>query len=60
VSRIIRQLALYGAVLAGAFPGRKVRAALLWTHNMQLENLSESTLSRIVEELRQEHPGETA
>ncbi len=55
-----RQIALYGAVLAAAFPGRKVRAALLWTQHMQLENLSESTLSRIVEGLRQEHLGETA
>lgn len=56
----IRQMALYSAVLAAAFPGRKVRAALLWTHGMQLENLAESRLSRILEGLRQEHQGETA
>ncbi len=56
----IRQMALYSAVLAAAFPGRKVRAALLWTQHMQLENLAESRLSRILEGLRQEHEGKTA
>jgi ATP-dependent helicase/nuclease subunit A len=56
----IRQMALYSAVLGAAFPGRKVRAALLWTHGMHLENLGESRLSQILEGLRQEHEGKTA
>jgi ATP-dependent helicase/nuclease subunit A len=32
----IRQLALYRAVLAGLYPGRPIRAALLWTETLEM------------------------
>ena len=49
----IRQMAQYSALLAQAFPNRKVTAALLWTQDMVLENLPETRLSRVLDELRQ-------
>ncbi len=50
----IRQMAQYAALLAQAFPRRKLRAALLWTQDMVTENLSETELSRVLESLRRE------
>jgi ATP-dependent helicase/nuclease subunit A len=50
-----RQMALYGAVLQAAFPGRRLRAALLWAHGMRLENLPETMLCAHLETMRQEH-----
>ncbi|MBK8770136.1 MAG: double-strand break repair helicase AddA [Rhizobiales bacterium] len=56
----IRQMAQYAAVLAAAFPGRPVKAALLWTQDMRLETLAESALAQALAELRQEHAGGAA
>lgn len=50
----LRQMALYRAVLAQAFPGRPVKAALLWTQDASLVALEEGELSRNLEQLRQE------
>jgi ATP-dependent helicase/nuclease subunit A len=40
----VRQLALYRAVLGQLYPGRTVRAALLWTETTELMELSASAL----------------
>jgi len=40
----VRQLALYRAVLAGLYPARPVRAALLWTETLDMMELSASAL----------------
>jgi ATP-dependent helicase/nuclease subunit A len=40
----VRQLALYRAVLGQLYPGRAVRAALLWTETPELMELSASAL----------------
>ena len=40
----VRQLALYRAVLAKLYPGRSIRAALLWTETLDLMELSPSAL----------------
>ena len=40
----VRQLALYRAVLAKLYPGRAVRAALLWTELPEIMELSASAL----------------
>ena len=40
----VRQLALYRAVLDKLYPGRTVRAALLWTETPELMELSASAL----------------
>jgi ATP-dependent helicase/nuclease subunit A len=40
----VRQLALYRAVLGQLYPGRTVRAALLWTETAELMELSASAL----------------
>ena len=50
----IRQMAQYAALLREAFPRRKVTAALLWTQDMTVENLSETALSSALDALRQE------
>jgi ATP-dependent helicase/nuclease subunit A len=50
----IRQMAQYAALLGEAFPRRKVTAALLWTQDMTVENLSETALSRVLDSLRRE------
>ncbi|MFT3673784.1 double-strand break repair helicase AddA [Aestuariivirga sp.] len=50
----IRQMAQYAVLLAEAFPRRKVTAALLWTQDMTVENLSETALSRVLDGLRRE------
>ncbi len=42
----LRQLALYRAVLMSIYPGRFVRAALVWTDVPDLMELSEDTLER--------------
>jgi len=42
----LRQLALYRAVLMRIYPGRSVRAALVWTDVPDLMELSEDTLER--------------
>jgi ATP-dependent helicase/nuclease subunit A len=40
----IRQLALYRAVLAPIYPGRGIRAALIWTDNTQLMDIPSASL----------------
>ena len=35
----VRQLALYRAVLRGIYPGRTIRAALIWTDNAALMDI---------------------
>jgi ATP-dependent helicase/nuclease subunit A len=42
----LRQMALYRALLAGAFPGRRVRCALLWTEGPRIMELSDAALDR--------------
>jgi ATP-dependent helicase/nuclease subunit A len=42
----LRQMALYRALLAGAFPGRTVRCALLWTEGPRIMELSGAALDR--------------
>jgi ATP-dependent helicase/nuclease subunit A len=42
----LRQLALYRALLARIYPGRSVRAALIWTDVPDLMELSEQALER--------------
>ncbi len=42
----LRQMALYRALLAGAFPGRAVRCALLWTEEPRIMELSDAALDR--------------
>ncbi len=51
------QMALYEAVLSAAYPGRKIRAALLWTHSLDLQWLDPLDLSRALEGLRQNNSG---
>jgi ATP-dependent helicase/nuclease subunit A len=41
----LRQLALYRAVLTKLYPGRAVRAALIWTEVPDLMELSDEALS---------------
>jgi ATP-dependent helicase/nuclease subunit A len=50
----LRQMALYATVLADAFPGRPVRAALLWTQDATLVTLNHKELSQALDRLRQE------
>ncbi|MGX9430159.1 double-strand break repair helicase AddA [Bradyrhizobium sp. LeoA1S1] len=52
----IRQLALYRAVLRKLYPGRPVRAALLWTESTEMMEISSSALDR---ELASHHAGVT-
>ncbi len=40
----VRQLALYRAVLAQLYPGKRVRAALVWTETPDLMVLSDEAL----------------
>jgi ATP-dependent helicase/nuclease subunit A len=46
----LRQMALYRALLAGAFPGRAVRCALLWTEGPRIMELSGAILDRFLPE----------
>jgi ATP-dependent helicase/nuclease subunit A len=47
----LRQLALYRALLSRIYPGRLVRAALIWTDVPELMELSEETLEREIASL---------
>ncbi len=55
-SAYVRQLALYRAVLAKLYPGRTVRAALLWTETPELMEISAPALDT---ELASYHAGVT-
>ena len=47
----LRQMALYRALLARAFPGRAVTCALLWTDGPRIMELSDGILDRFAPEL---------
>jgi ATP-dependent helicase/nuclease subunit A len=47
----VRQLALYAAVLADLFPGRRIEAALVWTDGPALMPMPEKLMDRAVAEL---------
>jgi ATP-dependent helicase/nuclease subunit A len=51
----VQQMAQYAALLTNAYPGRALRAALLWTQDAQLEELDSARLSRALDQLRQVH-----
>jgi ATP-dependent helicase/nuclease subunit A len=48
----LRQMALYRALLARAFPGRTVRCGLLWTEGPRIMELSDAALDRFAPEAR--------
>ncbi|MCR5873625.1 double-strand break repair helicase AddA [Phenylobacterium sp. J426] len=48
----LRQMALYAAVLAEVFPGRRIEAALVWTDGPKLMTVPENLLARTLAELR--------
>lgn len=50
----LRQLAMYWAVLGELYPGRPVRAALVWTDGPLLTPAPESLLRNVLEQLRRE------
>jgi ATP-dependent helicase/nuclease subunit A len=56
----LRQMAGYGAVLALAFPGRTINAALLWTHSGDLQILDSEALSRVLEAMKAEEATKVA
>ncbi|KAB2848283.1 MAG: double-strand break repair helicase AddA, partial [Hyphomicrobiaceae bacterium] len=45
------QLAAYGEVLKQIYPGRVVKAALLWTETLHMMELAEAELARVVPDL---------
>jgi ATP-dependent helicase/nuclease subunit A len=49
----ILQMAIYAAVLAEAFPGRRVEAALVWTDGPRLMAVPENLVARALDGLRQ-------
>lgn len=50
----VGQMAVYAAVLAEAFPGRTVKAALLWTQDAALVALKDNDLSQALDRLRRD------
>jgi ATP-dependent helicase/nuclease subunit A len=53
----LRQMALYRALLAGAFPGRALRCALLWTEGARVMELSPAVLDAFAPESPQASRG---
>lgn len=51
-SKYVQQLALYTEALREIYPGRAVKAALLWTQGPRLDWLSETLLTRACEHVR--------
>ena len=49
----LRQMALYAAVLAEVFPGRRIEAALVWTDGPKLMGVPEFLLAKSLADLRQ-------
>jgi ATP-dependent helicase/nuclease subunit A len=47
----LRQMAIYAAVLADAFPGRAIEAALVWTDGPKLMPIPENLLSQALADL---------
>lgn len=48
----LRQMALYAAVLAEVFPGRRIEAALVWTDGPKLMGVPEFLLAQTLADLR--------
>jgi len=48
----LRQMALYAAVLAEVFPGRRIEAALVWTDGPKLMPVPEKLMAQTLAELR--------
>ena len=48
----LRQMALYAAVLAEVFPGRRVEAALVWTDGPKLMTVPENLIEQTLADLR--------
>ncbi|HEY8615069.1 double-strand break repair helicase AddA [Phenylobacterium sp.] len=48
----LRQMALYAAVLADVFPGRRIEAALVWTDGPKLMPIPENLLADALAQLR--------
>ena len=53
-------MALYVEVLRHAYPGRDIRAALLWTQTATLEWLDNERLSRSLDEIQPSSRAQTA
>jgi ATP-dependent helicase/nuclease subunit A len=49
----LRQMAMYWAVLGDLYPGRKIRAALVWTDGPRLTPAPEPLLRSALEALRE-------
>ncbi len=49
------QMAVYAAVLAEVFPGRRIEAALVWTDGPKLMAVPENIMAETLAELRAEH-----
>ena len=47
-------MAVYAAVLAEVFPGRRIEAALVWTDGPKLMPVSENIVAAILSRLRAE------
>ena len=47
----LRQMAIYAAVLAEVFPGRRIEAALIWTDGPKLMPIPENLLTRALADL---------
>jgi ATP-dependent helicase/nuclease subunit A len=47
----LRQMAIYAAVLAEVFPGRRVKAALIWTDGPKLMAVPEKLMAESLVEL---------
>ena len=54
----VRQLALYRALLARLYPGRTIRAALLWTETPELMEILPPALDAELASLRKRPPGD--
>jgi ATP-dependent helicase/nuclease subunit A len=48
----LRQMAIYAAVLADVFPGRRIEAALVWTDGPKLMAVPEFLMNESLAELR--------
>jgi ATP-dependent helicase/nuclease subunit A len=48
----VRQMAIYAAVLAEVFPGRRIEAALVWTDGPKLMPIPENMLALSLADLR--------
>jgi ATP-dependent helicase/nuclease subunit A len=47
----LRQMAIYAAVLADVFPGRRIEAALIWTDGPKLMPVPENLMAQCLAQL---------